>query len=244
MPKSHQLTIFRQHFHGSTFPDRIIAFDVVECLAIQYKVDSADPAVAAFGLFIEFQHLVAFEADSSKTGGGTNSCDGRSPSVGFVKPNETGNIKIRQAITVGEQESFFLCEPFLQSLNPATGLCVQACVYQMDLPVRLSAILKRRFAGGEIEGNVVVQCVKVQKILLHYLLFVSESNHEFVYAMKAERVHDVPENGFPPNLHHWFGPQSGFFGQTGTKSARQNYCLHAQTPTWACLRNSKLKLVP
>ena len=57
------------------FPDRLIAFDIVERPAVEDKVAAIDPALAGFRLFIKVRDLVSGKSDSSETSGRTNRRD-------------------------------------------------------------------------------------------------------------------------------------------------------------------------
>ena len=72
----HQLTVFGQSINRPMFPNRLIAFDVIERPAVENKVTAVDPALAGFRLFIEVGDLVSGKSDSSETSGRTNRRDG------------------------------------------------------------------------------------------------------------------------------------------------------------------------
>ena len=53
---------------------------------------------------------------------------------------------------------------------------------------------------------------------------------ELVHPLGTVDVHDVPEDGLPPDLYHRLGHQMAFLADTRSESACQNDCLHLPLP--------------
>jgi hypothetical protein len=107
--------------------------------------------------------------------------------------------RVGDAVAVGEQEGAVL-EPAAQPLEAAAGLGVEARVDQVHLPVGLLPLVDRRLAGREVDGDVVVDGVEVEEVLLDVVAPVAERDHELLDPVGVEDLHDVPEHGVPPTV--------------------------------------------
>ena len=177
---AHQLAVFGESFNGTVLPNRLISFDVVESLAVQNKIAAIDPTLAGFWFFVELSDVVSSEPDSSETSRGTDRRHGRQLSVRLMKSQQGCEIQIGNAVAVCQHKGLVLSEPVLKPLDASAGLGVQSSIDQVNFPVRLRAVVEGCFAGGEIQGDIIVQRVEIQKILLDDLLLVAKSDDKFV----------------------------------------------------------------
>ena len=46
--------------------------------------------------------------------------------------------------------------------------------------------------------------VVVEKELFDHVALISQTNHEIINTVMSISFHDVPQEGFPTNVHHWF----------------------------------------
>ena len=63
----------------------------------------------------------------------------------------------------------------------------------------------------------------IQEIFLDLLAFVAKANHEILDAMRGIRLHDVPQDGPPTDIHHGLGAKLGFGTKPGAATASQNH---------------------
>jgi len=77
-----------------------------------------------------------------------------------------------------------------------------------------------------MEGHVTAMKEVVGEILLDYVALVTAANDEFVNAMVAVGLEDVPQDWHTTDFHHWLGPQVGFLGEAGAKAPSQDYGFH------------------
>lgn len=66
----------------------------------------------------------------------------------------------------------------------------------------------------------------VREVFLDDVLLVACADDEFVVAVVAVQLHDVPEDGHPPQLHHGLGLELGFFADAGPEPAGQDDDFH------------------
>lgn len=67
MPVAHELVVLSEPFNGLALPDRFIASDVIDRLALQHIEPAIDPALFPMRLFLEtgYQILVVLQAAES-----------------------------------------------------------------------------------------------------------------------------------------------------------------------------------
>ena len=72
----------------------------------------------------------------------------------------------------------------------------------MNLPVRLLAVMDSRFAGAQIDGDIVVDGVEVEEIFFDYFRFISQSDNKLVDSVVGIDIHDVPEDRSAADFDH------------------------------------------
>jgi hypothetical protein len=70
----------------------------------------------------------------------------------------------------------------------------------------------------------------VGEILLDQIALIAATNHEVVNTMGRIQFHDVPEDRLAPDFDHWFGPEVGFLGDSGSEASGENHCFHLCLP--------------
>src|SRR5690606_41736035 len=99
---------------------------------------------------------------------------------------------------------------------------------------RRLAVVEGGGAGLEVDGDVVVDGVVVEEVVLDDLAFVAERDDELVDPACFEDLHDVPQDRLAAYFDHRLGPESRLFREPGTESACQDHCLHALTSADCC----------
>ncbi len=100
----------------------------------------------------------------------------------------------------------------------ATGLGFEAGVGEGDgkiLFVVSAHELDLRFAA-KANLEVTIHGFVVQEVILDHVAAVSEAENELAHTVMGIHLHDVPEDGTAPDLHHRLGTEFGFFPETGT----------------------------
>ena len=96
-----------------------------------------------------------------KRAGGRTAVTRRQFAVRFVELKQRMEVDIGYTVAVGEHKSFILIQPRSQPFQPATGLGVLAGVNQMNLPIRLIAVMDGCLSGAQIDGDIVIERVEV-----------------------------------------------------------------------------------
>src|SRR6476620_7098432 len=129
-----------------------------------------------------------------------------------MKLNGGFDINICYAVTIREQERFIMLQPFLQSLQSAPRLRMKTSIHKVHRPIlMLLSVMNRRFAGAEIDGDVLVEGIEIQKVLFDHFSLITESDYEFLNAMGGINFHDVPQDRLPANLDHRFRTKLSLF---------------------------------
>src|SRR5207244_4255121 len=134
-------------FDRITFPNRVIRIDILDSLAGEDEIPGVNPSFAGLRFFVEVRYLVTGKSNSPKSLRRSHSSYRSKLTVGLVESYEGADIQIGNAIAVSEHENVVLLQPMAESFNTAAGLCLNARIYQMNLPIRLVAIMYGRFAA-------------------------------------------------------------------------------------------------
>jgi hypothetical protein len=59
--------------------------------------------------------------------------------------------------------------------------------------------------------NMINQQTLISEILFYNIAFLSTADDKVIYAESVVYFHDTPEDGFMPNLDHWFWNSNSFF---------------------------------
>ena len=124
MAISHELAFTSQSFNGLALPDRFIAGDVIDRLALQHIEPAVDPALFTMRLFLEAgnQVLVVFQtAESSRRLHGGDR--GKLP-MGMVELHECLDVDVGNSITARKEKRLVFFKPILQTPQASPGLGV------------------------------------------------------------------------------------------------------------------------
>src|SRR6266404_5802602 len=218
MAIGHELTFARQALQRLTFEDALGPTEVIEHAAVEDEEAGADQAIS-LGLLHEALNLplgVGFEHSEARDGwDGRNS---REPAVLAMKVEQAADVHVAQAVAVCKQEGVVVFEITGNALQAATGLGFEAGVGESDgeiLFVVSAHELDLRLAA-KANSEVTIHGFVVQEVILDHVAAVSEAEDKLAHSVVGVHLHDVPQNGSAPDLHHRFGPEFGFFPETGT----------------------------
>ena len=159
---SHELTFASQSFNGLALPNRFIAGDVIDRLALQHIEPAVDRALFTMRLFLEAgnQVLVVLQAaeSSRRLHGGDR---GKLP-MGMVELHEFLDVDFCNSITVRIEKSLLFLEPFVQSLQTSSGLCMEAGINEVHLPVlMLLTAMDRHLPAIQVHRDILVKRVEI-----------------------------------------------------------------------------------
>ena len=170
---SNQLLLLSQPLQGTAFKNGVIPADVVQHGRLQHEESAIDPAFTDLGLFGEFSHQVAVEEQTAEPCRRANSGDCRQFPVAFMKSHQAFNVNVGDAVSVGEHEPF-ATDQGLQPLDSPPGLRGGTGIDEAYLPVRLlTAIMGVGAPGAQINGQIIIQRVKLEEVFLDLLALVT-----------------------------------------------------------------------
>jgi hypothetical protein len=92
-----------------------------------------------------------------------------------------GEVEIRYPISIGEHEGLVVREPVSESFQPSAGLRVESGVDEVNGPGGpVPASMKGGCSRCQIDGDIVVDRVEVQKVLLDHFRAVAKGDDELV----------------------------------------------------------------
>jgi hypothetical protein len=90
-------------------------------------------------------------------------------------------------------------------------LGVQSGVNQVHGPRQLIVPMHDGFPCREVDGEIIIDGIKVQKILFNDFCFIPQRNDEFIDALRSIDIHDVPQNWLAADFYHRLGTEDRFF---------------------------------
>src|SRR6266403_4309884 len=135
-----------------------------------------------------------------------------------MKVQQAADVDIAKAVAVGKQERVVVLEITGNALQTAAGHGFEAGVGKSDgkiLFVVSAHELDLRFAA-KADSEVTIHGFVVQEVVLDHVATISEAEDKLAHSVVGVHLHDVPEDGTASDLHHRFGPEFGFFPETGT----------------------------
>ena len=197
----------------SFFPHRFIALNIVEHAGLQHEKPPVDPRRdLALGLFHEVAHPVAVlgQIEYPEAAWLTHRRERSLNSGSAVLPNGRLDINIAYTVAVGKAKrliTYVLAHP----AQAPTRHGSLASVYQRDRPRLDVGMMHLHLVAVHAKRDVAVVQEIVGKVLLYHVPFVAAAHHKFGDAVVGIYFHDVPNDGFTPNLNHWFWPHPAFF---------------------------------
>ncbi len=130
----------RQSFHRQSFPNGVVAFDVVQRRWIQYEEASIDEATFRLRLFFERLNPIAVKGDAPKPGRGSNARNRCSQSMRLVKRYFCSNINIRKSVSISHAKGLIWIQIGSDSFQTAASHGMLACIDQR-YPPRFTSII-------------------------------------------------------------------------------------------------------
>jgi hypothetical protein len=78
----------------------------------------------------------------------------------------------------------------------------------------------------KIKGDIGLMQEVVREILLDHIALVTKANDEVIHAIVSVRLHDMPKDWSSADLDHGLRSDDRFLGESRTKSASKDDCLH------------------
>src|ERR1700743_2867265 len=78
----------------------------------------------------------------------------------------------------------------------------------------------------QLDSHVRVVHIVIHEILFYKKSLIAQANNKIIEPIMTIYLHYMPENGFPPYLHHRLGTGLRFLGKPCTQAAGKNDCLH------------------
>jgi hypothetical protein len=142
-----------------------------------------------------------------------------------VEGDQLADIDVADAVAVGEAERL-VADMLADAAQAPAGLRVGARIDQRHRP-RLGAVLVHlHLVRAQVEGDVRHVHEVVGEVLLDHIAAVAETDHEVVETVVRIDLHDVPEDGHPPQLHHRLRPHRRLFAEPAPESAGKDHHFH------------------
>src|ERR1019366_9290418 len=139
-----------------------------------------------------------------------------------------GYIDIREPITVGETEFFFIPDVGGNTLETPSRECVFARVNERYLPWFGIALVDLHSVVRNVKGDIRHVKEVICEVFLDDISLVAAADDKLIHAMCRIELHDVPEYRLTSDLHHRLGFEIGFLGDTGTKAPCQDHRFHSR----------------
>ena len=136
------------------------------------------------------------------------------------------DVHVGHAVAVGEAEGLFILQIVGHALEAPAGHGVFAGVHHGHTPGLGVAVVHLHAIARHVEGEVRGVQEVVGEVFLDHVAAVTAADHEIVHAVRAVDLHDVPEDGLAPDLHHGLGFEMGFFGNPGAQSPGKDDGFH------------------
>src|SRR6266852_3120966 len=170
--KSRQLTFTSQPFHRFTFPDGVVAFDIVDYFGRQNKKPAIDVCAVACGLLAEICHHIAGKLQRAKAPWRRHRGDRREPAFRLVESQQLLDVDVRDAITIGE-EKIMIAKIFTDALDATARHRVQTRFDQDDLPVLRSSPMNIDHAGRDIYRDVAKMETIIDEEFLYQIALIA-----------------------------------------------------------------------
>jgi hypothetical protein len=233
-----KLTLCGEPFKWVPFPDAIVGVaEIRGDRAVEDEEPAIDPAAVVDGLFGESGYLVANERQLSVAARGTNRRDSRLAAMAAMEPDRSTDIDVAYAIAIGQAEILVLAQ-ILESLpQSAAGHRVGPGVNQRDFPILGIIPVNLGGPGPKIDADIRHVEGVIEEILLDHVPLVPKAHDELVDPVLGIDLHDVPEDRFAADLHHWLGANRCLFRDTRAKTSCENDGFHAQSMkrTWSII---------
>src|SRR5690606_39264156 len=120
---------------------------------------------------------------------------------GLVERDEAVDVDVADAIAVGAAEGFTV-EVVAYAADAAARLRLLPGIDQGDLPGLRGTLVNLHGAVRQIEGHVSMMQEIIREVFLDEVTLVPAAHDEVRMAGGGVQLHDVPQNGSPPDFHH------------------------------------------
>src|ERR1019366_944127 len=135
-----------------------------------------------------------------------------------MKVEQAADVDVAEAVAVGKQECVVVLKIAGNALQTTTRHGFEAGVGEGDGEILLlmsAHELDVRLAA-EANSEVTIHGFIVQEVILDHVAAISEAENELAHSVVGVHLHDVPQDGTAPDLHHRFGAEFGLFSETST----------------------------
>ncbi len=177
-------------------------------------------------LLVEAGGDTAVDRQLSESRGGAHGGDGRKLAALPVELEKGPDIDVGHAVAIGRQEGG-VAEIASDASEPATRHRLLAGLRQRDLPAYLGVrVVDLDLACAERDGDVAVADLVGREVLADGVALEPEAEHELRVPVVGVRLHDVPEDGPPPDLDHRLGAKLGLLAKSRPQASGQDGNLH------------------
>jgi hypothetical protein len=128
-----------------------------------------------------------------------------------------------------------IAEVFGRTLDSAPRHRFLTGIYERNLPRFGLILMHGDLVVAKIEGDIGLMQKVIREVLLDHIALVTKANDEVGYAVVRVCLHDMPKDRSSADLDHRLRPNDRLFGQSRTKSAGKDDCLHdASFTTFVC----------
>ena len=78
----------------------------------------------------------------------------------------------------------------------------------------------------QFDGHIIIHQLIMAEVILDHLSPVSQGQDKILMTEMGVILHDMPENGTFPDIHHRFGTKFRLLTQTGTSTTAKNDHFH------------------
>ena len=127
-----------------------------------------------------------------------------------MKSQQVSHVDVAHSVAVGDHERARV-EPALQSLDAAAGIGVVPGFDQVHQPVVALLAVRVDLASGQVDRDVAVDGVVVEKVALDRVALIAQRDDELLEAVVRVVLHDVPQDRAAADFDHRFGLHRGLF---------------------------------
>ena len=205
-----------------------IILQIAHDARIQHHKAAVDPADIRLILLAEGTDLsVRKDIEIAVTAFGVHAGHGQEPSLLFVKFIQILQVDIRNPVPVGEEEGLII-EIRRDPPYPSSGHRVEARVDHRYSPHLRVLVVHGHMILPVAEIKCDIRVVKeiIGKIFLDHMLHVAAADYEIIRTAGGVKLHDMPQDRFPADLHHRLRFQMTLLTDSGSVASRQNNCFH------------------
>jgi len=129
------------------------------------------------------------------------------------------NTDVGKSVSVSHHESVGIDESG-NTLDPGSLHGVKAGIHQGNRPVvAVFIVVCGDVTGFQIHGKIAISDRVMIKVFLDGFAFIAKGKNKIFESTLGIDIHNMPDNGFFPDLHHGFGLVLRLFSKPGSLSA-------------------------